>query len=255
MSCSELIYCQVQDDPDEYFLKSYVLTKRNISWGIYISPGNHQHPAPFAFVVMSTVHPASESPPARAVERMREIIVGRQLERIEQRLERLEANGGAAHQGDVASEPRLAVVEARLEAMEQMIQRMGEQIRMEEMRRAEIWTEVLRMALHVQQLADARSPHPAGAAVQQMEERMGAWLGQWQLAMQAHLESRDVRLMGQFRSELSSLWAHVQLEMARARAGANGHSEVEERFRQIAEAARVLAACAAGPGMSEAQKS
>jgi hypothetical protein len=140
-----------------------------------------------------------------------------------------------------------------MEAMEQMIQRMGEQIRMEEVRRAEMQMEVRRMELHVQQLADARSPHSAGPVVQQMEERIGAWLGHWQLAMQTHLESRDAWLMGQFRGELSRLWEQVQAEIVRSREGAYHHAEVEERFRRIAEAARALAACAAGPGMAEAQ--
>lgn len=253
MSCLELSFYQVQDDPEEYFLKSYVLTKRNISRGIYISIGNPQDRLPFASAVMSIVQPVSETPPARAVERIREIIVGRQLERIEQRLERLEVNGGAVHEAHAASEPRLSVVEARMEAMEQMVHRMGELIRMEEIRRAEMQGEVRRMALHIQQLADARDPHPAGVAVQQMEERIGSWLGQWQLAMQTHLESRDVRLIGQFRGEMTSLWDHIQAEIMRSRAVAHPHADMEERFRRIAEAARALAACAEGPGRNEGQ--
>lgn len=202
---------------------------------------------------MSTVQPLPENPPARAVERIREIIVGRQLERIEQRLERLEVSGGAGNEAPSPSDPRVGLVETRIEAMEQMIQRMGEQIRMEEMRRAEMQVEVRRMALLIQQLADAGSMHPAGGAVQQMEGRIGAWLGQWQLAMQAHLETRETRLADHFRGELSSLWEHVQVEMSRLRSGTHHHAEVEERFRRIADAARVLAACAAGHDNAESQ--
>jgi hypothetical protein len=225
MSCPESDNRQVRDNPDEYFLKSYVLTKRNISRGIYISIGNHQDSIPFALPDMSTVQPLPENPPARAVERIREIIVGRQLERIEQRLERLEVSGGAGNEVPSPSDPRVGLVETRIEAMEQMIQ----------------------------QLADAGSMHPAGGAVQQMEGRIGAWLGQWQLAMQAHLETRETRLADHFRGELSSLWEHVQVEMSRFRSGTHHHAEVEERFRRIADAARVLAACAAGHDNAESQ--
>jgi len=203
---------------------------------------------------MSSLSSTPESPPTRAVERIREIIVGRQLERIEQRLEKLEGLGrGGAEMADGAV-TRLAAAEERMEVLEQMVQRMAEQLEWGEMRRVEMEEEMRRMSVQMHQMAEVSGGQRIEAQVRQMEERVGAWLGQWQLGVQSHLGARDAALVGQFRMEIAAWSDQMRAELARLGYGVYERQAVEERLRAIAAAARALAECAGAPLTKETSR-
>ena len=234
---------------DGYFPKSYVLTKRNILWGIYKWWGTVQIGCRFVRVVffMSNIPSTPESPPTRAVERIREIIVGRQLERIEQRLEKLEGLGRGSCEVTDETVSRLAAAEQRVEELEQEVRRMGEQLGWEGLRRAEMQEELRRMSGQMRQMAESWGARQMEVQMRQMEERVGAWLGQWQLGVQGHLGARDAALVGQFRMEIAAWSDQMRAELARLGYGVCERQAVEERMRAIAAAARALAECAAAP--------
>ena len=69
--------------------------------------------------------------PSHAVERIREIIVGRQLDRLDQRVSRLEAGTGVASDAPPSAqlEDRLLASEAKLEALKDHVRRLGDTTR------------------------------------------------------------------------------------------------------------------------------
>jgi type I site-specific restriction-modification system R (restriction) subunit len=150
-------------------------------------------------------HP-SQTPSNSQIERMREIIIGRQLGKLEHRLDRLERNLGTHVTPDVI-EPdtrRLDEIEAKFEAVRDAMQQQMEQMRRE-------WSgemvhrkqEVRRLAEQIQIGAQAKMN---AASVQQelaaSENRLLAWVAAWQQSLEQHLEQREHWLIGQLREEL-----------------------------------------------------
>ena len=89
--------------------------------------------------------------PSQTVERIREIIVGRHLERLEQRVVRLESTGiTPAVAPDV--EDRLFANEARLEALQENVNRLADSTReATEQRLLQYRQETQRLAAQIQQ--------------------------------------------------------------------------------------------------------
>lgn len=191
---------------------------------------------------------ASPLNPSQTVERIREIIVGRQFERLEQRVARLETMEPHG-QAPAPWENRLCANEARLEAMQQSLQRLAESTRQEvETRSAQQQAEIQRLSAQIQQVAAMKSAEEREhTAVRELEGRIGAWLTSWQGGLNSHLNERDNRLGDQLRGEVASLWENTEAQITRLQSQLNrasDHHWIEERFARIALAARALAECA-----------
>lgn len=179
--------------------------------------------------------------PSQAVERIREIIVGRHLERLEQRFEHLESNvrlGGVSPQ----IEDRLCSSEARLEALQQSLLKSTDQARVEMHNWQDRHREdIQQLAAQIQQVAAMKRSESEPAQVQQLEGRIGAWLNQWQGALQNHLNAREQQLANQIREEVATLWENTESQITRLQSRCVTRESIEEKFNRIAAAARALA--------------
>jgi hypothetical protein len=187
--------------------------------------------------------------PSRTVEKIREIIVGRQLDRLEQRIARLETGGAhAAGRPQVPPDDLFPHAEARMEALRQGLERHVETTRQEaEIRHQQIRAEVQRLAAQIQQVAAARAAESEGSAVRQLEGRLGQWLGQWQGALQNHLAEREQRLADQLRGEVAGMWEHTEQQITRLQSRSADRQWLEQRLARVAAAARALAEAASPP--------
>jgi len=199
---------------------------------------------------------ASPLNPSQTVERIREIIVGRQFERLEQRVAHLES---MEPRGVTQSpwEDRLCTSEARLEALQHSLQRLADFTREEvEIRSARQQAEIQRLSVQIQQVAAMKSAEEREhTAVRELEGRIGAWLTSWQGGLNSHLNERDNRLADQLRGEVASLWESTEAQITRLQSQQNRADDrqwIEERFARIALAARALAECAS-PSVPETQ--
>lgn len=184
--------------------------------------------------------------PSRTVERIREIIVGRQLDRLEQRIARLEASGPVAGARIEPVDDRLLHAEARMEAVRHSLERLAENLRQDmESRSHQQRAEIQRLATQIQQVAAARAGESETEAVRQLEARLGNWLNQWQGALQRHLDDREKRLLNQIRGEVASLWENTENQITRMQSNAVDREWIERRLSRVADAARALADAAA----------
>lgn len=182
--------------------------------------------------------------PSQAVERIREIIVGRHLERLEQRVVHLET-GVSQGQLPTQWEDRLCTSEARLEALQQSLQRLADSSREEfESRTLQQRDDIQRLAAQIQHVAAMKSAESSQPAIDQLERKVGNWLTHWQGAVQAHMNDRDQRLSRQLRDEVAALWESTETHITRLQSRTLDRDSIEERFSRIAAAARALAECA-----------
>ncbi|MGL5017670.1 MAG: hypothetical protein ACRDBP_06025 [Luteolibacter sp.] len=186
--------------------------------------------------------------PSQAVERIREIIVGRHLERLEQRVVRLESTGPQAPAAPPPStflEDRIVASEAQFEALKDHIRRQLDSTRQQsELHLSQQREETQRLAAQIQQVAAAKANESQPPAVQQLEQKIGGWLTQWQSAFHQQLNDRDRRLAGELRNEVALLWENTEAQITRIQSRAVDRDSIEERFSRIALAARALAECA-----------
>jgi len=179
---------------------------------------------------------------SQAVERIREIIVGRHLERLEQRVARLEASDVPEASYPELDE-RVLQAEARVEALHHSVTRLSDNTRDELERRNYLQREeIQRLAQQIQQVAATR---PATAdtlpAVQQLEQRLGSWLGAWKNSFQDHLTSRDQEISKHIRTEIDTLKSAIDGRLADFESRLPDSGQLEQRFQKIADAARALA--------------
>lgn len=202
-------------------------------------------------------HPSIPTPQngaSQTVERIREIIIGRQLNRLEQRINQLEtpppaekSNGRVAADIDTEWMERLLHHEAKLEALQDQMTRLtGATREMTESRLAQFREETQRLASHIHQKA-AYSAQNATPAVQVLETKIGSWLGDWQHSFYNHLQERDRQLNDHLHQETTTLRETVEAQMTRLESCLMNQKEIEERFQRIARAAKALAECAASP--------
>lgn len=185
-------------------------------------------------------HPTQINP-SQAVERIREIIVGRHLERLEARIERLETPHWQGPPGS-ANEDRMIAAEARLEAMQDNIQRFADLTRDELERRSFLQREeVQRLAVQIQQVAATRAAEASGPAVQHLEQKLGAWLNSWQLAFHAHSSEREKHVVSHMQRELGALREWIDARFADLDRRYPDRLAVDERFNRLAAAARAFA--------------
>jgi hypothetical protein len=191
--------------------------------------------------------------PSQTVERIREIIVGRHLERLEQRVARLETTGPTTPVSTVHLEDRLFANEARLEALKENVQRLADSTREQtDLRLSQYREETQRLAAQIQHVAALKANEPATPAIHQLERKIGSWLTDWQSSFHVQLNDRDQRLANQLRGEVAALWESTESQITRLESRAVDRDSIEERFNRIALAARALAECASptpiGPG-------
>ncbi len=180
--------------------------------------------------------------PSQTVDRIREIIVGRQLDHLEGRiahLEKVAKSAGDGRSGDVSIfEGRMLEAEAKLEALHESVGKMrGYGGTVEEPRE-----EVKQMAQRIHEIAKARAEETVLPAVEGLERKLGQWLSDWQISLRQRLEERDRAFEEKLGRDLAGLrgviegrFEEVESRMTRG---------VESRFERIAEAARMLADCA-----------
>jgi phage host-nuclease inhibitor protein Gam len=187
--------------------------------------------------------PPSPINPSQAVERIREIIVGRHLEKLEQRVVRLETGTPAPVSSSTQSwEDRLSLYEARLEALQHSVQKITESSRDESEARALLQREeIQRLATQIQQVAAMKAAENPQAAVQQLEQKLGSWLTNWQAALQNHLTEREERISQKLHADVASLWENTESQVTRLQSRSVDREQLEERFERIAEAARAFA--------------
>jgi hypothetical protein len=186
--------------------------------------------------------------PSQAVERIREIIVGRHLERLEQRVARLETASPSASTASPPTallEDRLFANEARIEALKDNVHRLVDSTRQQtELRISQQREETQRLAAQIQQVAALKATESSAPAVQQLEQKIGGWLSSWQSSFHHQLNDRDQRLAAELRKEVALLWESTESQITRIESRAADRDTVEERFNRIALAARALAECA-----------
>jgi hypothetical protein len=186
--------------------------------------------------------------PSQAVERIREIIVGRHLERLEQRVARLETTGvptATASPSTALLEDRLFANEARIEALKENVHRLVDATRQQtELRLSQQREETQRLAAQIQQVAALKASESPAPAVQQLEQKIGGWLTSWQSSFHHQLNDRDQRLAAELRKEVAMLWESTESQITRIESRAVDRDSIEERFNRIALAARALAECA-----------
>ncbi len=183
--------------------------------------------------------------PSQTVERIREIIVGRHLERLEQRVARIETGGISAPANHSRFEDRLFANEAQIEALKENVHRLVDTTREQtELRLSQQREETQRLAAQIQQVASLKSVEPEPAMLTNLERKIGTWLSDWQSSFQVHLNDRDQRLASTLRSEVATLWESTESQITRLESRAVDRDSIEERFNRIALAARALAECA-----------
>lgn len=184
----------------------------------------------------------STTPTSTQVERMREIIIGRQFELLEQRLLRLEnlnPQTAARH----ASNASVEQLEARFEAVRDAMQHQVDQIRIElggEMVHRK--HEVRRLADQIQQAAQAKMTPPATMQeVAATESRLVAWVSSWQKSLEQHLVQRENWLIGQFREELKRVTQPSILSYPAQSPNAAAQEQIAAAAQALSSAAAALA--------------
>lgn len=187
--------------------------------------------------------PTPETHPSRQVERIREILVGRQMENVERRLEKLENR-----LSPLPTPVQEDVFAIRLENFEQRHDRELRELREHlEAGREHHGEEVRRLAGQIQAIARSRSE--AGGVVEaqaELEARIGRWLQTWQTGISTHQRQREEWLIAEFRSELQRLREWVRQEIATS--SQQHRQSLQASFSRMAAAAHELAEAATAHG-------
>lgn len=181
--------------------------------------------------------------PSQTVERIREIIVGRHLERLEGRVARLESRPEPASSEIKKEAPifedRLMVSEAKIEALEDHVHRIEGFRQESEQRAAAQLHEAQQLAARIQEIARQKADETALPAVQALETKLGTWLTEWQKSLHLRLEDRDRKLVERIHGDLAEFREAIGKRMddleSRVPEG------VADRLDRIAVAARALA--------------
>jgi len=182
--------------------------------------------------------------PSQTVERIREIIVGRHLERLEQRVALLETGVTSSPMISPPMDERHLQIGDPLEALQDNVERLMETNRQQtDLRLSQNREETQRLAIQIQKVAAMKASGSAPLAVHQLERRIGTWLSDWQSSLQVHLQDRDARIATQLRNEVGALRARNESQLAQLESHIVDRKFLDERFNRIAIAARALAEC------------
>ncbi len=186
--------------------------------------------------------------PSQTVERIREIIVGRHLQKLEGRVARLETisanpNPTPVEQSPSLFEDRLLNAEAKVEALQEHVHRIDHTREQHEVFAAAQRDEVRLLAGRIEREAREKAEAAARPAVEKLERKLGAWLGEWQKSLQIRLDERDSQLSSKMQSELSKFKDSTEKRITEI--DSRVPTNFSERIDRIAEAARALADSAA----------
>ncbi|MBG7607620.1 MAG: hypothetical protein IZT59_06295 [Verrucomicrobia bacterium] len=175
--------------------------------------------------------------PSQAVERIREIIVGRHLEHLEGRVTRLESSPRPVRDNLEMPifEDRLLITEAKVEALNDHVHRLDSS-REESL---QLRHDAQRLAAQIQELSHVKADVDTVPAVENLERKLGVWLTDWQKSLHVRLESRDRALAAKVDSDLRGLRDSIESRLSKLESGNSG--DVSDRLEKIAEAARALA--------------
>jgi hypothetical protein len=178
--------------------------------------------------------------PSRQVERIREILVGRQMESVERRLERLEANlrPMPTQAGGDVFEIRLSSYEKR---QDEKFAALRDEIDAEKARRVE---ETHRLAGQIQAAVRSRTDSGIEAQVE-LEQRFSRWLDHWNQGFRQYLHQREEHLIAELRGELERTREWVKSNVETSDRGRAEQTRLQESFLQLANAARAIAEAAA----------
>lgn len=178
--------------------------------------------------------------PSRQVERIREILVGRQMEGVERRLERLEAGIRPMPSAavDDVFQIRLATFEQR---HDRQLQELRDEIDAEKARRVE---ETHRLASQIQAAARSRADSGLEAQVE-LEQKFTRWLEHWNQGFRQYLHQREQHLVNELRSELEQTREWVKSKVVADDQVKADQRRMHASFEQLAAAARAIADAAA----------
>lgn len=170
----------------------------------------------------------SPTPPATAqVEKIREIIVGRQFHAVEQRLARLEEKLRPMPVAE-ATEPSPQVQTAELQHLRQSLEA-------EKQRQT---GETRRLAQQIQDIARSRR-EAAEETRRAIEADLRPWFQEWQGNLQKHLQQRESHLIAELRSELDQMRQWMREEWQRM--PAQDSEPLRAALQQFAAAAQAVA--------------
>jgi hypothetical protein len=178
--------------------------------------------------------------PSRQVERIREILVGRQMKGVERRLERLEAGVRPMPSAavDDVFQIRLATFEQR---HDRQLQELRDEIDAEKARRVE---ETHRLASQIQAAARSRADSGLEAQVE-LEQKFTRWLEHWNQGFRQYLHQREQHLVNELRSELEQTREWVKSKVVADDQVKADQRRMHASFEQLASAARAIADAAA----------
>ena len=180
--------------------------------------------------------------PSQTVERIREIIVGRHLERLEQRVAMLETSMPPPAAASFPVENRYPGNPGPLDELKDNVLRILESNREQiELRLSKYREETRRLATQIQQVAAMKASEPPPRTINQLERKIGNWLADWQRSAQVQFHDREKRITAQVHNEVAALWAHTESQLTRLESQAVDRQSIDEHFKRIAKAVRALA--------------
>ena len=180
-------------------------------------------------------HPTLQPQAGRQVERIREILIGRQMETVEQRLDRLEKSlqPMPVENSTGIFEQRLADVK---DQHEESLCRLRDEIDADRLRQLD---ETRRLAQQIQSISRSRSTAEEEAR-QATEQHMSAWFSQWQTGLNQHLQQRENYLITELRAELERMRTWVRSELAAKQSSQPDIDRLRSAFDQLAAATRSI---------------
>ncbi|MGJ8644879.1 MAG: hypothetical protein ACSHX9_15845 [Luteolibacter sp.] len=183
--------------------------------------------------------------PSQTVERIREIIVGRHLERLEGRVSRLETVPATLADNPIPDifEDRLLMTEARVEALRDQLQRFESSREELEHAAAMQREDAQRLATQIHEIAREKANATALPAVEKLDRKLGAWLTEWQMSLQNRLDVRDHDLSAKMKFEMAELKNGIEKRLSALEG--QTPDNIGDGFSRLAEAAKALADSAA----------
>jgi len=181
-------------------------------------------------------HPTPQLKAGPQVQRIREILIGRQMETVEQRLDRLESS-----LRPMPMESQTSIFVQQLDAArkqhDESLCRLRDEIDADRLRQLD---ETRRLAQQIQSIARRRSASDEEAR-HAVEERMSEWFSQWQTGLNHHLQERESYLITELRAELDRMRSWIKSEFATKPSDQPDLARMRSAFDQLAAATRAIA--------------
>ena len=176
--------------------------------------------------------PDSSLNPSQQVERIREILVGRQMHQVEDRLQRLETNPTTASIDHEAIERLERSQYAVIEQTNRLQQQVAQEVQLRNQ-------QVAHLAQHLDSASRKLNEASAGIERQdrQLEDHLSAHLEQISAAMAARIDARVREILQHLQSELVHWKSQVDRDLQGVHAQKADREELQSRFARLASAA------------------